>query len=807
MLNTLMQTAVRSRLVKLGSGHRKLVGLLVKFGFALTHLIGGRRSSSLYTSVVHFGGFLLSWKGGTASLVKYLKVSQIMLMQAVSGTSGTDCRLLGGVVRRGLGGIPALIPHADRIRIVRGDIVVLRLWLSLLGVYRIMKFEGKASFKTITKPGIDIKDAMASFGEFLPKLALDPLGEKVLKRIPVPKLKFRPMAILTSGPNVLPNAGALWACAWDAQAIWNYRKSPWYHMFEDYCLRTMNTKVLGLIRQYVGLAHDVRTLDKQLVSHIVSTARKGSVWQRSLAFVYSPTQVRDDERVRTSHGVGSLKSFGSNLVLGRLHTIPEAAGKVRVVAMVTWWVQCLLYPLHEWLFSRTLAVIPQDGTHNQTKPLEPLCEEIAKRLASTGKAYVYSYDLKAATDRIPIDLQVSILTRLIGGPLARAWKTILVGIPYVNMPIKAAPRTGSGLRYAVGQPMGAYSSWAMLALTHHILVQFSAYNAGWRSWYPYYAVLGDDIVILGKGVAARYVEVCRIFGIEIGLAKSLISNNGTFEFAKRFYFKGKDASPLSAKEFEVALTSTSGFVELIARAKAVLPSLRLADVLRSYSKGYRVIGKLTAPLAELGNTRAANFLTALMLPGGPFAKSLGSLFSYTSTAVRPDENLVDTPITARRVKSLSRSIGQSIEQLAGSLRRAKKTFLTGISSGMMEYLRGRSDRSLSAGLDLGIAPYLSFRRSMAINDRERELTALGSLGTYLKSGKLSSRGIITLIDKLIPIWVHTIGDVGALPAPEALNPALGEIRKARLHKLLKLRVRFLGLPWKGGTNRPNMSNP
>lgn len=337
----------------------------------------------------------------------------------------------------------------------------------------------------------------------------------------------------------------------------------------------------------------------------------------------------------------------------------------------------------------------------------------------------------------------------------------------------------------------------MLALTHHVLVQFAAYKAGWRSWYPYYAVLGDDIVVLGKGVAKRYVEICTAFGIEISLSKSLISNNGTFEFAKRFYYRGKDASPLSAKEYQVALTSTAGFVELIARAKAVLPNLRIADVIRSYSKGYRVIGRLTAPLANLGNTRVANFLTALMLPGGPYAKELSTLFSPTSTVVKPDSNLVDTPITERRVRALSRSIGQSIEQLAGVLQRSKKTFLTGISSGMMEYLRGRSDRSLSAGLDLGIAPYLSFRRSLAIDARERELTALGSLGTYLKSGKLNSKGVVTLIEKLIPIWVHTIGDVGALPQPEALNPAIGEIRKVRLHKLLKLRIKFLGLPWKG----------
>lgn len=34
------------------------------------------------------------------------------------------------------------------------------------------------------------------------------------------------------------------------------------------------------------------------------------------------------------------------------------------------------------------------------------------------------------------------------------------------------------LRYAVGQPMGALSSWAMLAVTHHLLTQLAAQKAG-----------------------------------------------------------------------------------------------------------------------------------------------------------------------------------------------------------------------------------------------------------------------------------------------------------------------------------------
>lgn len=37
--------------------------------------------------------------------------------------------------------------------------------------------------------------------------------------------------------------------------------------------------------------------------------------------------------------------------------------------------------------------------------------------------------------------------------------------------LKENPEQSPTVRYAVGQPMGALSSWAMLALTHHFIVQ------------------------------------------------------------------------------------------------------------------------------------------------------------------------------------------------------------------------------------------------------------------------------------------------------------------------------------------------
>lgn len=60
-----------------------------------------------------------------------------------------------------------------------------------------------------------------------------------------------------------------------------------------------------------------------------------------------------------------------------------------------------------------------------------------------------------------------------------------------------------------------------------------------------YALLGDDIVICDAKVASAYRE--GELGVTISLAKSLISRNGTFEFAKRYWKGGVNLSPISMR--------------------------------------------------------------------------------------------------------------------------------------------------------------------------------------------------------------------------------------------------------------------
>jgi hypothetical protein len=104
--------------------------------------------------------------------------------------------------------------------------------------------------------------------------------------------------------------------------------------------------------------------------------------------------------------------------------------------------------------------------------------------------------------------------------------------------------------------MGALSSWAMLAFTHHYIVHYAAWSTcvvpiGER--FLQYAVLGDDIVIWNKTVAEKYITVMHSLGVGLGLAKSIISQGGTgAEFAKRTLLGGVDVSPVPFKESSAA---------------------------------------------------------------------------------------------------------------------------------------------------------------------------------------------------------------------------------------------------------------
>ena len=308
--------------------------------------------------------------------------------------------------------------------------------------------------------------------------------------------------------------------------------------------------------------------------------------------------------------------------LGRL-AYKEEPGKVRVFAMVDCWTQWVLNSLHEWIFN-VLRHIPQDGTFNQDQAVTYL-----QTLLKDCKC-AFSYDLSAATDRLPLSLQILLLNS-IGKDLGTHWANLLVNRDYFTRPHKSCPDIPKSVRYAAGQPMGALSSWAMLALTHHFVVQLAAYKVGFRGWFPKYVVLGDDVVITDIKVAKEYYNIMTLeLAVDINLSKSIKSTTGFAEFAKRLVNSTDNLSGISLKEFESSYLSWSSVISLI---KKFNPSEYY--LYRFLGRGSKSAGNAAKKRFPTSLKFIDNLIYRMLDPDSLFAnaKIIGGLNYYVTGAV------------------------------------------------------------------------------------------------------------------------------------------------------------------------------
>jgi hypothetical protein len=176
-----------------------------------------------------------------------------------------------------------------------------------------------------------------------------------------------------------------------------------------------------------------------------------------------------------------------------------------------------------------LKNIPMDRTFTQ---------DPKHHFLNNNESY-WSLDLSAATDRFPVHLQERLLgTMFQDSNFASAWKNLLVNREY------STPE-GNCIQYAVGQPMGAYSSWPAFTLSHHLVVWYCAKLCKIQN-FDQYIILGDDIVIKNDKVAKRYQRVMKKLGVELSLNKTHVSKN-TYEFAKRWFQEGKEITGLPTR--------------------------------------------------------------------------------------------------------------------------------------------------------------------------------------------------------------------------------------------------------------------
>lgn len=516
-----------------------LLSLAVHWGKDLNLRSGGQLepTPTFAKALAEFGVRLgrISSGRGHAALISKMKNSLFFVLKYLSGTKPTDPFLLGEPVGLARSGLPKILPLYFRRAIASGNIKVTRVVISLLKAYS--AFSG---------PHQD-SDLSSVTGE------CPPLDEKVLKEFSTFCLKvFWPQVVqsyaLKSGvENILePKLAA------------GPRDKPFYPQRGG---PNHPVGVLGAPMDALAWSLAPRNYVMEWCHH-VKDIKTRTLFQQTLHLTqvaHSASGPHDAKWLRVKHW-----DFRRQADLGRLALLPEAAGKVRTIAIVDYWTQRLMKPVHDWMME-VLSCLPADATFNQDQALKSYAKE------TEGVKLHWSIDLKSATDMIPIELYYTLFKGVWGAKTAMLWRALLTDrafrVPKASedfIPLVIPRLRGTLVEYARGQPMGTLSSWPSMALVHHALVLFAAQRVGRDPrTFTKYRVLGDDNVTGDDAVAQSYLQLCESLQIPISHSKTL--SGKCFIFASQVYLGGTNLSPMSLKE-ELGIKTSSQRLEMAIRA-------------------------------------------------------------------------------------------------------------------------------------------------------------------------------------------------------------------------------------------------
>jgi hypothetical protein len=225
-----------------------------------------------------------------------------------------------------------------------------------------------------------------------------------------------------------------------------------------------------------------------------------------------------------------------NGIHSRITQFPEKSGKTRTIAIIDYYSQRCLKPLHEGLMS-FLGKLVSDGTYSHSN-VGNFVKQKTKE-----KSFIACSDLTAATDRFPAIIQKKLLFELLkDDELSEALWTLL------------AKRTfklswcDEYVTYSCGQPMGAYASWPLFASAHHLIVEYCASIVG-KAIKEQYKIIGDDNAIAVEEVYEAYLSVMTRLGLTINPGKTTVSPQASdysaAEVAKQLYLNGINLTPLT----------------------------------------------------------------------------------------------------------------------------------------------------------------------------------------------------------------------------------------------------------------------
>lgn len=230
-------------------------------------------------------------------------------------------------------------------------------------------------------------------------------------------------------------------------------------------------------------------------------------------------------------------SWPKGYISGEVNFVKER-GKLRHVAAPFRFNQHLMRPLGDFVYQFLKENCPWDCTFDQSKPLSI----IQNHLKHGGK--LWCYDLKKATDCVPLKFQIQLLKALVH-PMhhyhINLWEIISKGEWFWR------ERPDVSVRWTTGQPLGLYPSFGAFALFHGLLIrslQVTRMKGFSRSFMEKFFIIGDDVIILDENLAMLYWLCCSALKIPMSESKTLVGGE-IGEFAGQILSEEGVFSPIN----------------------------------------------------------------------------------------------------------------------------------------------------------------------------------------------------------------------------------------------------------------------
>jgi hypothetical protein len=334
---------------------------------------------------------------------------------------------------------------------------------------------------------------------------------------------------------------------WQSSSSLDY-KPVWPEIYKDYVnqdegSRTYRRDFASLVSmhmtEYCPLSQDELDFVDGFLNDDVGDALNAVLWgeepsSQDLSGIFQESELFDGQFV------------------GYVHHIHKKGGgtELRDIAVPNRFIQNALVPAADRLYN-LVRQLPKDATFDQDR----FDTKIQNRV-NNDNLYQGSVDLSKATDNLPFSWGEEIVSKLqsIFGPTPE--EQLLHAIFGMNTPkedkkekaetefvrsfdlFKTVARAkwldeGFLTEWKVGQPLGSLPSFAMLAITHNLLLESLGASLGYH--HSPYVVLGDDVVIMNKRLRSRYIRELSSRGIPLSLHKSY--EGRLSEFAGKTYVK------------------------------------------------------------------------------------------------------------------------------------------------------------------------------------------------------------------------------------------------------------------------------